>query len=42
MIGFIIGLFVGCMIGVGAMCMFAVSGRADERAEEMRRKAETE
>ena len=39
MIEFIIGLFVGCMIGVGAMCMFVVSGRADERAEEMRRKA---
>jgi hypothetical protein len=39
MIGFIIGLFVGCMIGVFAMAMFAVSGRADERAEEMRRKA---
>ena len=39
MIGFIVGLFVGCMIGVGAMCMFAVSGRADDRAEEMRRKA---
>jgi hypothetical protein len=39
MIEFIIGLFVGCMIGVGVMCMFAVSGRADEQAEEMRRKA---
>jgi hypothetical protein len=42
MIGFIIGLFVGCMIGVGAMCMFVVSGRADERIEEMRKKAGTE
>jgi hypothetical protein len=39
MIEFIIGLFVGCMIGVGVMCIFAVSGCADERAEEMRRKA---
>ena len=39
MIEFIIWLFVGCMIGVGVMCIFAVSGRADERAEEMRRKA---
>lgn len=39
---FFVGLFVGCMIGVGAMCMFVVAGRADERAEEMRRKAETE
>jgi len=42
MIGFIVGLFVGCMIGVFAMCMFMVSGKADERAEEMRRKVETE
>lgn len=39
MIGFIIGLFVGCMIGVFAMCLFMVSGRSEERAEEMRRKA---
>jgi hypothetical protein len=39
MIEFIVGLFVGCMIGVFAMCIFAVSGHAEERAEEMRRKA---
>jgi hypothetical protein len=39
MIEFVIGLFVGCMIGVFAMAIFALSGRADDRAEEMRRKA---
>jgi hypothetical protein len=39
MIEFIIGLFVGCMIGIGVMCLLSVSGHAEERAEEMRRKA---
>jgi hypothetical protein len=39
MIEFVAGLFVGCIIGVFAMAMFAVSGHAEKQAEEMRRKA---
>jgi hypothetical protein len=39
MMWFFIGLFVGAMIGVFAMSLCAISGSADERAEEMRRKA---
>lgn len=39
MMWFIIGLFVGFYLGIGLMSMLAVSSRAEERAEYMRRKA---
>lgn len=39
MTGFIIGLFVGFYLGIALMSMLAISGRSEERAEEMRRKA---
>jgi Na+/H+ antiporter NhaA len=39
MMGFVIGLFVGFYLGIALISILAVSGRAEERAEEMRRKA---
>lgn len=33
MIGFIIGLFVGCIIGVAVMALMNASSRADEQLE---------
>ena len=33
MIGFIIGLFVGCFIGVTVMALMNVSSKADEQLE---------
>jgi Na+/H+ antiporter NhaA len=39
MIGFIVGLFVGFYLGIALMSILAISGRAEERAEQMRRKA---
>jgi len=30
MIGFLVGLFVGGLVGVFAMCMFQLSANADE------------
>ena len=33
MIGFIIGLFVGCFIGIVAMALMNASSKADEQLE---------
>lgn len=33
MIGFIIGLFVGCFIGVGAMALMNASSNVDKQLE---------
>jgi hypothetical protein len=36
---FAFGLFVGFYLGIAVMSMLAISGRAEEQAEELRRKA---
>jgi hypothetical protein len=36
---FMFGLFVGFYLGITLMSMLAVSGRAERRTEEMRKKA---
>jgi hypothetical protein len=37
MMMFLLGTFVGFYLGLGLMCILAVSKRADERSEEMMR-----